>query len=388
MVRGILILGSTGSIGRQALEVVAHFPEKLKVIGLSARENIELLETQARKFQPEAVAVQDEAKAKILSTRLRDTSIRVLSAAAGIEELARWPGAEMALVALVGFSGLLPTLAALDSGKTIALANKEALVVGGERVMAEAARQGCAIIPVDSEHSAIFQCLQAGKRAEVKRIVLTASGGPFFGWTREELAQVQPSQALKHPNWEMGAKITIDSATLLNKGFEVIEAHWLFSMAYTQIDVVIHPQSIVHSMVEFVDGAVMAQMGLPSMLHPIQYAFSFPDRWEGSWEALDYPRIPAFHFAEPDRAAFPCLQLAYEAGRRGGTMPAVLNAANEIAVSLFLQGRLRFLDIPVLLEQVMEQHHVVSHPSLEEIMRTDHWAREEASARAEEIISG
>ncbi len=388
MVRGVLILGSTGSIGRQALEVVARFPEKLKIIGLSARKNIELLEAQARKFQPEAVAVQDEAKARILSSRLKDTPIRVLGSAAGIEELARWPGAEMALVALVGFSGLLPTLAALESGKTIALANKEALVVGGERVMAEAAQQGCAIIPVDSEHSAIFQCLQAGKREEVKRIVLTASGGPFFGWTRDELARVQPSQALKHPNWEMGAKITIDSATLLNKGFEVIEAHWLFSLDYAQIDVVIHPQSIVHSMVEFVDGAVMAQMGLPSMLHPIQYAFSFPDRWKEPWEALDYPRIPALHFAEPDTSAFPCLQLAYEAGRRGGTMPAVLNAANEIAVSLFLQGRLRFLDIPVLLEQVMERHRVVSRPSLEEIMRTDHWAREEASARAEDNISG
>lgn len=387
MVRGVLILGSTGSIGRQALEVVSRFPEKLNVIGLSARQNIELLETQARKYQPEAVAVEDEAKARILSNRLQDTPIRVLSSAAGLEELARWPGAEMALVALVGFSGLLPTLAAIDSGKNIALANKEALVVGGERVMSTAARQGCGIIPVDSEHSAIFQCLQAGKREEVKRIVLTASGGPFFGRTREELAHVQPAQALKHPNWDMGAKITIDSATLMNKGFEVIEAHWLFSMAYGQIDVVIHPQSIVHSMVEFVDGAVMAQMGLPSMLHPIQYAFSFPDRWEEPWKALDYPRIPALHFAEPDTGTFPCLQLAYEAGRRGGTMPAVLNAANEIAVSLFLQGRLRFLDLSRLLEQVMARHRVISSPSLEAIVRADHWAREEASARAEDYFS-
>ena len=379
MVRGLTILGSTGSIGKQALQVIDAFPDRFKITGLSARENIVELEKQARKYQPEAIAVYSEKQAEKLVSNLQDMNIRVLCGAQGIEQLAIWPGSEMVLVALVGFSGLLPALAALKSGKDIALANKEALVVGGELVMMEATKQGRSIIPVDSEHSAVFQCLQAGKNEEVHRIVLTASGGPFLGWPRARLLNVTPSQALKHPNWDMGEKITIDSATLMNKGFEVIEAHWLFNLQYHQIDVVIHPESIVHSMVEYIDGSVIAQMGQPSMLHPIQYAFSFPQRWDSDHKNLDLAKIGTLHFSKPDYRVFPCLHLAYEAGKTGGTMPAVLNAANEIAVYHFLKEQLMFINIPGLLERVMEKHRVVSQPSLEEIVHADQWARKEAS---------
>ena len=378
MVRGLTILGSTGSIGKQALQVIDMFPERFQVIGLSARENIVELEKQARIYQPEAVAVYNGKKAEKLASSLQDTKVQVLSGPAGIEQLAIWPGSEMVLVALVGFSGLLPTMAALRSGKHIALANKEALVVGGELVMSEAAKQDRSIIPVDSEHSAIFQCLQAGKKEEVHRVILTASGGPFLGWPRERLSSVTPSQALKHPNWDMGAKITIDSSTLMNKGFEVIEAHWLFNLRYEQIDVVVHPESIVHSMVEYVDGSVIAQMGRPSMLHPIQYAFSFPQRWESAHKNLDLTEVGTLHFTQPDSLVFPCLDLAYDAGKAGGTMPAVLNAANEIAVCNFLKEQLTFMNIPDLLQRVMERHRVISRPNLEDIVCADHWARKEA----------
>ncbi len=375
---GITILGSTGSIGKQALQVIDMFPERFQVIGLSARENIVELEKQARIYQPEAVAVYNGKKAEKLASSLQDTKVQVLSGPAGIEQLAIWPGSEMVLVALVGFSGLLPTMAALRSGKHIALANKEALVVGGELVMSEAAKQDRSIIPVDSEHSAIFQCLQAGKKEEVHRVILTASGGPFLGWPRERLSSVTPSQALKHPNWDMGAKITIDSSTLMNKGFEVIEAHWLFNLRYEQIDVVVHPESIVHSMVEYIDGSVIAQMGRPSMLHPIQYAFSFPQRWESAHKNLDLTEVGTLHFTQPDSLVFPCLDLAYDAGKAGGTMPAVLNAANEIAVCNFLKEQLTFMNIPDLLQRVMERHRVISRPNLEDIVCADHWARKEA----------
>ncbi len=388
MVRKITILGSTGSIGKQALQVIDQFPGRFKIVALSAKENIAELEEQARKYHPEAVALENKEKAEELSRQLRGTGIQVLSEAAGIERLASWPGSDLVLVALVGFSGLLPTLAAIESGKNIALANKEALVVGGELVLSAAANKNCSIIPVDSEHSAVFQCLHAGAKQEVKRIVLTASGGPFRGWTRDEMSGVTPEQALKHPSWDMGAKITVDSATLMNKGFEVIEAHWLFGLSYDSIGVVVHPESIVHSMVEYIDGSVMAQMGLPSMMHPIQYAFSFPHRWESTYQPLDLAGIQSLNFSNPDTDVFPCLKLAYDAGKTGGTMPTVLNAANEVAVYHFLNKQLHFADIPVLLERVMKLHQLTAFPTLEDILSADRWARKEAELLLKRNFAG
>lgn len=378
MVKRIVILGSTGSVGRQTLQVVEQFPDKLKVTGLSAKNNIELLEKQIRKYKPLAAAVWEKEKATKLKKRISGLRTEILTGEEGLATLAVQPDAEVVVVALVGFSGLKPTLSALQAGKEIALANKEALVVGGELIMAEARSRNKVIRPVDSEHSAIFQCLQAGKPGEVGRIILTASGGPFFGWKNEELAGVQPAQALKHPNWKMGAKITIDSATLMNKGFEVLEARWLFDLQLSQIDVVIHPQSIVHSMVEYIDGSIVAQMGLPSMLHPIQYALSYPERWANALPRLQWEEKNNLSFAPPDLKTFPCLGYAYRAGEMGGTVPAALNAANEIAVDKFLGGQLPFLHIPALLQAVMEKHVSRMKPSLKDIVWADTWGREEA----------
>jgi 1-deoxy-D-xylulose-5-phosphate reductoisomerase len=378
MVKKIVILGSTGSIGRQTLEVVEQFPDKLKVMGLSAKNNIELLEKQIRKHKPLAAAVWQEDKASALKKRIAGLHTEILAGEEGLNTLAAQPEAEMVVVALVGFSGFKPTFTALQADKEIALANKEALVVGGELIMAEARLRNKVIRPVDSEHSAIFQCLQAGDAKEVERIVLTASGGPFFGWGKKELAAVQPEQALKHPNWEMGAKITIDSATLMNKGFEVLEARWLFDLQLSQIDVVIHPQSIVHSLVEYIDGSTIAQMGPPSMLHPIQYALSYPERWANALTRLQWKKESRLNFAPPDLETFPCLRYAYQAGEEGGTMPAVLNAANEIAVEKFMEGQLPFLCIPALLKAVMVRHRSKAKPTLEDIVGADAWGRENA----------
>ncbi len=378
MIRRISILGSTGSIGTQSLKVVDQFPEKFKIIGLSTRGNIDLLEKQIRKYKPLAAAVLLQDKALELRKRISDLNTIVLTGEDGLKILAAWPDAEMVVVALVGFSGLEPTLAALREGKAIALANKEALVVGGELIMAEARSKQTTIIPVDSEHSAIFQCLHAGRESEVEKIILTASGGPFLGWNEKELAGVQPFQALKHPNWTMGAKVTIDSATLMNKGFEVIEAHWLFNLDLKKIDVVIHPESIIHSMVEFTDGSIIAQMSLPSMLFPIQYALSYPERWESNFPRLKWDSKCSISFLPPDRKSFPCLSYAYRAGKTGGTMPAVLNAANEVAVEKFLESRIPFLHIPVVLEEVMNRHSSRLNPSLEDIIEADTWARQES----------
>ncbi|MGI6307891.1 MAG: 1-deoxy-D-xylulose-5-phosphate reductoisomerase [Dethiobacteria bacterium] len=378
MVKRIVVLGSTGSIGRQTLQVVDQFPGKLQVIGLSAGKNIELLEKQIRKYQPLTAAVWEEEDASELKRRTADLQTEILAGEKGLITLATQPAVQIVVVALVGFSGLKPTLAALQAGKKIALANKEALVVGGELIMAEARSKNTVIRPVDSEHSAIFQCLHAGNPGEVKRVILTASGGPFFGWGKNELAGVQPAQALKHPNWNMGAKVTIDSATLMNKGLEVLEARWLFNLELQQIDVVIHPESVVHSMVEYIDGSIIAQMGFPSMLFPIQYALSYPERWANSFSRLRWGEKRGLNFAPPDLESFPCLRYAYQAGELGGTMPAVLNAANEIAVEKFLGGQIPFLNIPVLLEEVMGRHSVKVNPTLGEIVGADAWAREEA----------
>ncbi|MGI5881466.1 MAG: 1-deoxy-D-xylulose-5-phosphate reductoisomerase [Dethiobacteria bacterium] len=380
MARGIIILGSTGSIGTQTLQVIEQLPGKFNVMGLSTNVNIDLLERQVRKFKPTVIAVRDEKKAEEISTRLGGLPVKVLAGESGLVELSTWPGSDLIVVAVVGFSGLRPTLAAIEAGKTIALANKETLVAGGQLVMQKAREKGLTILPVDSEHSAIFQCLHAGNAGagEVEKIILTASGGPFFGQSREELSRVGVSQALKHPNWTMGAKVTIDSATLMNKGFEVIEARWLFDLPYEQIQVVVHPQSIVHSMVHYVDGSYLAQMSPPSMLFPIQYALSYPERWVNNFTHLGLEDYSALTFFPPDRENFPCLGLAYEAGAKGGTMPVVLNAANELAVENFLKGKISFLDIPSVLEEVLGRHTFIPVPDLGEIVDADRWAREEA----------
>lgn len=377
MARKISILGSTGSIGTQTLSVVDQFPDKFKITGLSARSNIDLLEQQIRKYKPQAAAVLLPEKARELKKRLRDVNTVVLAEEEGLRTLAAWPDTEMVIVALVGFSGLEPTLVALREGKALALANKESLVVGGELIMAEARAQNITIIPVDSEHSAIFQCLRAGNKNEVEKIILTASGGPFLGWSEKELACVQPCQALKHPNWAMGAKVTIDSATLMNKGFEVLEAHWLFSLELAKINVVVHPESIIHSMVEFADGSIIAQMSFPSMLFPIQYALSYPERWRNSLPRLKWDQLHSLNFQLPDHKTFPCLSYAYQAGKTGGTMPAVLNAANEVAVEGFLEKRIPFSHIPIVLEEVMSKHSVKQNPSLRDIIEADAWGRQE-----------
>ncbi|MGI5875194.1 MAG: 1-deoxy-D-xylulose-5-phosphate reductoisomerase [Dethiobacteria bacterium] len=378
MAQKIVILGSTGSIGRQTLQVVDSYPGKFEIVGLSCRNNIDLIEIQIRKYKPALVSIPDGKKALELRNRIRGEKTVILSGENSLVELSTYPDADLIVVALVGFSGLLPTLAALRKGKRIALANKEVLVAGGEIVIREAKTYKTSIVPIDSEHSAIFQCLQAGNANEVNKIILTASGGPFRLWNKEDLANVKPVQALKHPNWNMGAKITIDSATLMNKGFEVLEAHWLFGLELEKIEVVVHPESIVHSMVEFIDGSIIAQMGVPSMHLPIQYALSYPERWKSSVPNFDITNCFHLNFYPPDLDKFPCLSLAYLAGKIGGTMPAVLNAANEIAVEKFLKEEISFLHISALLEDIMNKHKVILNPTLEDIINVDRWAREES----------
>ncbi|MEW6280500.1 MAG: 1-deoxy-D-xylulose-5-phosphate reductoisomerase, partial [Candidatus Eremiobacterota bacterium] len=330
--RGISLLGSTGSIGTQTLDVVAAAPDRFRVVALAARSRWQSLAEQALRFRPEMVAVADESCLAPLRDALADTGVRVASGPSALEEVAAHPGAEMVLSSFVGMAGLLPTLAALEAGKTVALANKEALVVGGELVTAAARRHGTVLLPVDSEHSAVFQCLRGEAPESVARIVLTASGGPFRTLDRAALESVTAAQALKHPTWNMGAKITIDSSTLMNKGFEVLEAHHLFGLSLDQVDVWVHPQSIVHSLVEFVDGSVLAQLGPPDMRTPIQVALFYPERREPAWSRLTLEHCRLLTFESPRWEDFPCLGLAFEAGRAGGTLPAVLNAANEVAV--------------------------------------------------------
>ncbi len=378
--KSISILGSTGSIGRNALEIVRRFPERFGVKAVAAKHNVTLLAEQIREFAPEAAAVFDASTARQLGQLLpTGCRTRILYGAEGYNTAASWESAELTLTAMVGAAGLLPTLAAIDSGKTVALANKETLVMAGSVVTARAAARGVVILPVDSEHSAIFQCLQGQRREDAAQILLTASGGPFHLRAREEFAAITPAEALRHPNWSMGAKITIDSATLMNKGLEVIEAKWLFGIPQDRIRVVVHPQSIIHSMVAFRDSSVIAQLGVPDMKAAIAYALSYPERL-----ALGQP-LPTFSsdthltFSEPDLVKFPCLDLAYEACRRGGTLPAVLNAANEIAVNAFLQERTAFTAIPLIVRGTMEAHVPVSDPGLEDILAADRWARKKAS---------
>ena len=372
------LLGSTGSIGTQALQVVQNLREqgeKWEVAALAARSSVNRLEEQARQFHPEVVAVFDEGAALSLRQSLRDTDIQVLSGMEGLCEAAAWPGADLTLNAVVGMVGLQPTLAALQAGKSLALANKETLVAGGAIVMEAARKRNLPILPVDSEHSAIFQCLQGcPERGALKKLVLTASGGPFFGRSRQELAGVTREQALRHPNWDMGAKITIDSATMMNKGLEVMEASWLFDMPEHRIEVVVHRESVIHSMVEYQDNAVVAQLGVPDMAVPIQYALTYPRRMPSPAGELDLCALGKLTFYPPDREAFPCLELCREALRRGGLVPAAANGANEQAVALFLEGKIGFLDIPRLVEAAMDRQDpgVVT---LEAVLEADREAR-------------
>ena len=372
------LLGSTGSIGTQALQVVQNLREqgeKWEVAALAARSSVNRLEEQARQFHPDVVAVFDEGAALSLRQSLRDTDIQVLSGMEGLCEAAAWPEADLTLNAVVGMVGLQPTLAALQAGKVLALANKETLVAGGAIVMEAARKRNLPILPVDSEHSAIFQCLQGcPERGALKKLVLTASGGPFFGRSRQELAGVTREQALRHPNWDMGAKITIDSATMMNKGLEVMEASWLFDLPEHRIEVVVHRESVIHSMVEYQDNAVVAQLGVPDMAVPIQYALTYPRRMPSPAGELDLCALGKLTFYPPDREAFPCLELCREALRRGGLVPAAANGANEQAVALFLEGKIGFLDIPRLVEAAMDRQ-APGVVTLEAVLEADREAR-------------
>ncbi len=378
MRKNISILGSTGSIGQSTLSVVEKFPGRFRVAALAAGNNVELLEKQARQFMPAVVSIAGEMSAENLRKRLSDIPVRVLSGVAGMIEVAGAAEAEITVSAIVGTAGLVPTMAAIQAGKDIALANKEALVSAGELVMAECRGKGTRLLPVDSEHSAIFQCLHAGAGRDIRRLILTASGGPFRNFTKKDLENVTVSQALRHPNWSMGKKITIDSATLMNKGLEVIEAHWLFGIPAEKISVLVHPQSIVHSMVEFNDGAVIAQLGMPDMKGPIAYALSYPERLEGVSPAPDLAAVGTLTFEKPDMDRFPCLAYAYEALRTGGSLPAVLSAANETAVKYFIEEKIGFMDIPRVIKATMEAHTIHHIKTVEDALKADLWARREA----------
>ena len=366
----IAILGSTGSIGTQTLEV-AEANGDLRVAALAAGSNVELLERQIRKFHPKLAALASEEAAKDLRVRVRDLDVRIVSGMEGLIEVSVMPETDILVTAMVGMIGIRPTIAAIEAGKDIALANKETLVTAGHIIMPLAKEKNVRILPVDSEHSAVFQALNGENGKQVSRILLTASGGPFRGKTRKELENVQPEDALKHPNWAMGQKITIDSATLVNKGLEVMEAKWLFGAELEQIEVVVQPQSVIHSMVEFTDGAVMAQLGTPDMKLPIQYALYYPERRYLGGERLDFGSMGRLTFEEPDEETFLGLPLAFQAARDGGSMPTVFNAANECAVSRFLHKQIRFLDIYEILQACMEEHHVVENPAVEEILAAE-----------------
>ena len=375
MTEKLSILGSTGSIGTQAIEVARM--QGMDIVALAANSSVDIIEKQIREFKPKKAALLDEEAARDLKTRVADTNTEILSGINGVCECAREASADTVLNSIVGIAGLLPTLDAIDEGKDIALANKETLVAGGKLVMQSAARRGVNIYPVDSEHSAIFQCLQgAPEERALKRIILTASGGPFFGKTRQELLNVTVEQALNHPNWEMGAKITIDSATMMNKGLEIIEACWLFGVPESKIKVVVHRESIIHSAVEFEDNAVIAQLGLPDMKIPIQYALTYPNRYPSPAKELDLTEISKLTFADPDYDTFDCLAVCREAIRRGGLYPAAANSANEQANSLFRQGRIGFLEIGELVGEAMEACENVEDYTLADVLKVDRLARE------------
>ena len=373
--RNIAVLGSTGSIGRSALEVVANFPERFRVTYLTANRNVDLLIEQIHRFRPRAVVVLEECNASVLR-KFINGSTQVFTGEEGLKEIVSREDVDIVLSSLVGFAGLKPTLWAIEAGKDVALANKETLVVAGEIIMNKVREKRVRLLPVDSEHSAILQCLQGEDIRDVERLILTASGGPFLHLDRKLFETITVAQALNHPTWKMGNKITIDSATLMNKGLEVIEAFWLFGLPPAKIEVVIHPQSIIHSMVEFVDGSMKAQMGIPDMKIPIQYALTYPERPVSSYKRIDFATLHQMTFLKTDVDKFRCLPLAFKALEIGGTAPAVLNAANEIAVQMFLDGRLTFASIPTVIEEALTAHTPVSHITLDEVVRADKETRE------------
>jgi len=391
-VKPISIVGSTGSIGTQTLDIVAQYPERFRVVGLAAGRNVERLAQQIRQFQPEIAATAEESKRPELEAAIADLEHppKLLAGKDAAAEVARYGDAQSVVTGIVGCAGLLPTLAAIEAGKDIAFTNKETLIAGGPVVLPRAQQSGSRLLPADSEHSAIFQCLQGTPNGSLRRIQLTASGGAFRDWPAEQLGNVTPKDALQHPNWTMGDKITIDSATLMNKGLEVIEAHYLFGVPYDRIDAIVHPESIIHSLIELQDTSVLAQLGWPDMRLPLLYALSWPQRFPTNWEPLDLIKLETLTFRSPDREKYPCLELAYAAGREGGLMPAVLNAANERAVELFLQRQIGFLDLPRLLEAVCDRYrrHNTSAPSLDAILTADGEARELAQQIGEQWARG
>ncbi len=376
----IVLLGSTGSIGKQTLDVISKFPDEFKIAVLTASNNVELLTSQAARYLPETVVIRNRDHYDQLKFNLRNTGINVLAGEEALEQVVTETDANVVLSAIVGYCGLKPVIAAIKSGKKIALANKETLVVAGEIITSLASKSGSRIVPVDSEHSAIFQCLEGEEKKSVERITLTASGGPFFKMSLAELRHVRPKDALKHPNWRMGDKVTIDSASMMNKGLEVIEAKWLFELRPDQIKVTIHPQSIIHSLVHFTDGSVKAQLSLPDMRIPILYALGYPKRLHSDLPRLDLNESPALTFAEPDPEKFRNLSLAYQSLKEGGNMPCVLNAANEIAVTAFLCGRIEFMQIPDVVEHTLEKSDYIASPDLGSLETTDKLARENAES--------
>jgi len=376
----LAILGSTGSIGVNTLDIVSQFPERFEVVSLSAGLNTDLLKRQTLRFRPKLISVLNQELSEALQRELPNVPVEIVHGVEGLIRVATHPEVDQVVSAIVGAVGLVPTLSAIKTGKKIALANKESLVMAGKIMMEEAKRNHVQILPVDSEHSAIFQALLGHQKEDVHRLILTASGGPFRNSPLSRLHEVTVKEALNHPRWTMGKKITIDSASLMNKGLEVIEAHWLFSIPVEKIVVLIHPQSVVHSMVEYVDGSVVAQMGITDMKIPISYALSFPERLNLKLPPLDLSKTEALTFSPPDLQRFPCLQLAYQSIEIGETMPAILNAANEVAVGAFLQGSLKFTEIPLFLQRVMGEHEVKPVHTIEDILKADHWARERAKA--------
>lgn len=382
----LAILGATGSIGRNALDIVQKFSHRYQVKALTAKSNVDLLAEQVQTFKPESVAVYDRQSAQMLKDRLpAGWPLKILYGPEGYQAVATWDGVDMVVGAMVGAAGLEPTLAAIESGKDIALANKETLVMAGPLVMSAVRRKEVQLLPVDSEHSAIFQCLQGQRRQDVDKIILTASGGPFRRTPEKELDLIRPTDALKHPNWRMGSKITIDSATLMNKGLEVVEAKWLFDLSIDQIEVMVHPQSIVHSMVAYCDGSLIAQMGIPDMQVAIAYALSFPERLPLKQPLPDLVDLQSLTFEMPDMHRFPCLRLAYDVIRAGDSLPTVLNAANEVAVHAFLDGQISFRGIYDVIRATLDSHHVQDVSSLEAIMAADQWARQTARKKVEHV---
>jgi 1-deoxy-D-xylulose-5-phosphate reductoisomerase len=390
-VKAITLLGSTGSIGTQTLDIVAQYPDQFRIVGLATGNNVELLASQIRQFRPTIAAICLEEKLPLLRELIADVDPQpiLLAGEAGVIEVARYGDAQTVVTGIVGCAGLLPTIAAIEAGKDIALANKETLIAGGPVVLPLIEKHGIKLLPADSEHSAIFQCLQGVPKGGLRKILLTASGGAFRDWATEKLAEVTVADALKHPNWSMGRKITVDSATLMNKGLEVIEAHFLFGLDYDNIEIVIHPQSIIHSLIELQDTSVLAQLGWPDMRLPLLYALSWPDRIYTDWERLDLVKVANLTFREPDHQKYPCMQLAYAAGRSGGSMPAVLNAANEQAVALFLDEKIGYLDIARCIEWACDRFSSDnrSNPSLDDILAADRWARQEVLLASENIDS-